>query len=71
MYMDGNTHSSAGKIPGSGKTSPEWLKDQTQMLLVIEVSEQTNTVEFVVRVCIIQLLQELQLFKTCLLPTKT
>lgn len=41
------------------------------MLLVVEVPEQTHTVEFIIGVCIVQLLQELQLFKAGLLPTRT
>lgn len=51
--------------------SPEWLEHQTQVLLVVEVPEQTHTMEFIIGVCIIQLLQELQLFEACLLPTRT
>lgn len=52
------------------RPSPEWLKHQTQVLLVVEVPEETHTVEFIIRVCVIQLLQELKLFKACLLPIR-
>ena len=37
---------------------PERLEHQTQMLLVVEVSEQTEAVELVVRICVVQLLEE-------------
>lgn len=36
--------------------TPERLKHQTQMLLVIKVAEQTKTVELVIRISIIELL---------------
>lgn len=47
---------------------PEWFKHQTQMLFVVKVSEQTETVKLVIRICIVQLLQKLQFFKTSLVP---
>lgn len=47
---------------------PEWFKHQTQMLFVVKVSEQTETVELVIRICIIQLLQKLQFLQSSLVP---
>lgn len=47
---------------------PEWLKNQAKVLLVVEVSEETETVELVIRISIIKLLEELQLFQSCFLP---
>lgn len=47
---------------------PEWFKHQTQMLFVVKVSEQTETVELVIRVCIIQLLQKFQFLQSSLVP---
>lgn len=37
---------------------PERLKHQTQMLLVVEVPEQAEAVELVVRIGVVQLLEE-------------
>lgn len=37
---------------------PERLKHQTKMLLVVEVSEEPEAVEFIVGICIVQLLEE-------------
>lgn len=41
---------------------PERLKHQTKVLLVVEVPEEAKAVELVVRVGVVQLLEELQLF---------
>lgn len=49
---------------------PERLKHETEMLLVVEVPEETQAVEFVIRICIVELFEELQLFQPCLLPEK-
>lgn len=38
------------------------------MLFVVKVSEQTETVELVIRVCIIQLLQKFQFLQSSLVP---
>lgn len=38
---------------------PERLKHQTKMLLVVEVPEEAEAVELVIRICVIQLLEEL------------
>lgn len=40
------------------------------MLLVVEVSEETQAVELVVRIGVVQLLQELQLLQPCFLPAE-
>lgn len=32
---------------------PERLKNKTEMLLVVEVPEETQAVEFVIRICIV------------------
>lgn len=37
---------------------PERLKHQTEMLLVVEVPEEAKAVELVIRISVIQLLQE-------------
>lgn len=47
---------------------PERLKHQTKMLLVVEVPEEAKAVELVIRICVIQLLEELQLLQPGLLP---
>ena len=49
---------------------PEGLKRQAQVLLVVEMPEEPETVELVVRVSVVQLLEELQLFKSSFLPEK-
>lgn len=57
---------------GRGPTSrlPEGLKHETQVLLVVEMPEEAKTVELVVGIGVIQLLEELQLFQTRLLPAR-
>lgn len=50
---------------------PERFKHQTEMLFVVKVSEETQTVKFIIRICIVQLLQKLKLFQSCLLPAST
>lgn len=47
---------------------PERLKYQTKMLLVVEVPEKAKAVKLVIRISVIQLLEEFQLFQTRLLP---
>lgn len=47
---------------------PERLKHQTKMLLVVEVPEEAKAVELVIGICVIQLLEELQLLQPGLLP---
>lgn len=47
---------------------PQRLKHQTKMLLVVEVPEKAKAVELVIRISIIQLLEEFQLFQTSFLP---
>lgn len=37
---------------------PERLKHKTKMLLVVEVPEEAKAVELVIRICVIQLLEE-------------
>ena len=46
---------------------PHRLKHQAEVVLVVEVSEQSNTVELVIRISLIQLLQNPQLLLTRLL----
>ena len=46
--------------------SPHGLEHQTEMVLVKEVSEQANTMELIVRICLVQLLQNPQLLQSCL-----
>lgn len=55
---------------GPASRLPEGLKHETQVLLVVEMPEEAETVELVVRVGVIQLLEELQLFQTRLLPAR-
>lgn len=50
------------------KEVPKRLENQTQMLLVVEMSEQAQAMEFIIRIRIIKLLQKLQLLQPCLLP---
>jgi len=38
------------------------------MLFVVKVSEETQTMKFIVRICIIQLLQKLKFLQSRLLP---
>lgn len=40
------------------------------MLLVVEMPEQTKAVKLVIRISVVQLLEELQLFQTRFLPVK-
>lgn len=47
---------------------PKRLKHQTEVLLVVEVPEEAEAVELVVWVGVVQLLEELQLLQTRLLP---
>lgn len=49
---------------------PERLKHETQVLLVVEMPEEAKAVELVIRVGVVQLLEELQLFQTRLLPVR-
>lgn len=65
-----NTHLTppAGRNPPP--SLPERLKHQTQVLLVVEMPEEAKAVELVVGIGVIQLLEELQLFQTRLLPVR-
>lgn len=47
---------------------PEGLEHQTQVLLVVEVSEEAQAVELVIWVGVVEPLEELQLFQASLLP---
>lgn len=58
----------AGCSPAS--SLPERLKHETQVLLVVEMPEEAKAVELVIRIGVIQLLEELQLFQTRLLPAR-
>ena len=49
---------------------PERFKDEAEMVLVIEMTKQSQTVKFVVVISIVQTLQELQLLQTSLVPTE-
>lgn len=49
---------------------PERLKHETKVLLVVEMPEKAKAVELVIGVGVIQLLEELQLFQTRLLPVR-
>jgi len=47
---------------------PQRLKHQAKMLLVVEVPEKAKAVELVIRISVVKLLEEFQLFQTGLLP---
>jgi len=47
---------------------PERLKDQAEVVLVVEMSKQSQAVELVLMVRVIQTLEKLQLLQTCLVP---
>jgi hypothetical protein len=50
---------------------PEGLEHQTQVLLVVEVSEEAQAVELIVWVGVVEPLEELQLLQASLLPGDT
>ena len=58
-------------VPVTWRVVPERLEDQAEVLLVVEVSEEAQAVELVVRVGIVEFLQELQLLEPSLLPFGT
>lgn len=47
---------------------PEWFEDQTEMLFMVKVSEETQTVKFIIWICVVQLLQKLKLLQSRFLP---
>ena len=49
---------------------PEWLEDKAEMVLVVEMTKEAETVKFIVVIGVIQSLQELQFLQTSLVPEK-
>ena len=49
---------------------PERFEDQTEMAPMVKTTEQSQTMEAIVRVSVVQFFQELQLFDTGLVPGK-
>ena len=47
---------------------PQRLKHQTQVLFVVEMPEETQAVEFIIGIGVVELLQELQFLQSRLLP---
>lgn len=54
----------------TGKHVPQGFKHHAEMVLVKEMTEETKHVELVVDVCVVQLLKNLQLLQTSLVPSK-
>lgn len=52
-------------------TIPQWFEDETEMILVVEMAIQAQTVKLVLRVGVVQSFQELQLLQTRLVPEST
>lgn len=57
--------------PTAGSLIPHGLKDQTEVVLVEEVPVEADDVEFVIRVRLVQLLENLQLLQSSLVPART
>jgi len=61
-------HDATCAITQNGIEIPERLEDKTEMVFVVEMTKQTQTVKFVLVVGIVQALEKLELLQTSLVP---